>query len=41
MAKLLIVDDEPDIRENLSECFELENFETIKAVNGLNALEIL
>ena len=40
MAKLLIVDDEPAILENLRFVLELENFEVLSAACGVEALEI-
>lgn len=38
MSKLLIVDDEPDIRESLREFFEDEGYDVATAANGAEAL---
>ncbi len=40
-ARLLIVDDEEEIREMLSRHFRFIGFEVDLAINGVNALEIL
>jgi CheY-like chemotaxis protein len=40
MSKILIVDDEPEISQVLSETLEQEKFEIIKAKNGAEGLEI-
>lgn len=39
--KILIVDDETDIRESLKELFEEEGYEVATAANGAEALELL
>lgn len=39
--KVLIVDDEPDIRESLCEFFEEEGFSVSSASNGAEALHLL
>ncbi|MCL1971561.1 MAG: response regulator [Endomicrobia bacterium] len=39
MAKILIVDDEPFLREMLSDILSLAGYEVIKAVNGKDGLE--
>lgn len=39
--KVMIVDDEPDIRESLQEFFEDEGFAVRAASNGAQALELL
>lgn len=39
--KILIVDDEPDIRDSLAEFFEDEGFTVERAANGREALTIL
>jgi CheY-like chemotaxis protein len=39
--KVLIVDDEPDIRESLCEFFEEEGFSVSSAANGAEALGVL
>jgi len=39
-AKILIVDDEADIRLYLSKALEKEGYETVVAANGMEALEI-
>ena len=39
--KILIVDDDKDIRENLEEALKYEGYDIITAVNGRNALDIL
>lgn len=39
--KVMIVDDEPDIRESLQEFFEDEGFAVSTAANGAEALELL
>ena len=41
MKTLFIVDDEPDIRENLIEFFTRENFVIFSATNGFDALKII
>ena len=38
---ILVVDDDPDIRETVSEILEDEGFEVTPAANGLDALELL
>jgi CheY-like chemotaxis protein len=38
MAKLLIVDDERVIRENLKALFEDEGYEVVLAANGVKAV---
>jgi len=39
--KILIVDDEENLRETISELLIFENFEVKTASNGLNAIELL
>ena len=39
MWKLLVVDDEPDMLELITQCFEREGFEVVTAVNGLEAVQ--
>ncbi len=41
IKKILVVDDEPYLREILIENFELEGFEVKSACNGIEALEII
>ena len=41
MAKILIADDDPDIRDILKLTLSEENYETIEATNGQEALEII
>ena len=41
IAKILIVDDEPDIRDTLSYNFEKEGFEVLSSPNGKSALKLL
>ncbi len=41
MPKLIIVDDEPDIREFAKRFFEKRHIEVFTACNGLEALEII
>ncbi|NND32245.1 MAG: response regulator [Saprospiraceae bacterium] len=38
--KILIIEDDPEIRENLQEILELENYACITAVNGEEAMAI-
>ncbi|MDB9313488.1 response regulator [Spirulina sp. CS-785/01] len=40
MAKILVIEDEMDIRENLLECLEIEDYETLSAENGAIGVEI-
>lgn len=40
MNKILIVDDQNEVREFLSDFFLLKGFEVVEAVNGLKALEV-
>ena len=40
MGKILIVDDEPSIREVIREILELEDYDVCEAGNGMEALEI-
>jgi CheY-like chemotaxis protein len=40
-VRVLVVDDEPGIRENLAEILEAEGYEVRSAVNGLDALAVL
>ncbi|MFT6854513.1 MAG: two-component system nitrogen regulation response regulator NtrX [Cyclobacteriaceae bacterium] len=41
MAKILIVDDEKNIRDTLKEILEFEKYQTIEASNGEQAFEVL
>ncbi|MDH6066343.1 hybrid sensor histidine kinase/response regulator [Umezakia ovalisporum] len=41
MKKILIIEDEPHIRDNIQEILELSNFETIVADNGLDGLQLV
>mgnify|MGYP003300909215 FL=1 len=41
IAKILIVEDEPDIRDTLSYNFEKEGFEVLSSPNGKSALKLL
>ncbi len=38
---ILVVDDDEDIRESLTQVLELGGFKTLRAINGLDALETL
>jgi len=38
---VLVVDDDSDVRETLSDVLEDEGYQTLKATNGLEALEML
>jgi len=38
---ILVVEDDPDLRENLCEVLELEGFRAVGVTNGLEALEYL
>ncbi len=40
MTKILIIEDETAVRENLLELLEAENFETVSATNGRSGLEL-
>jgi len=40
-AKLLVIDDDPDIRDVLSVFLQAEGFEVITAVDGLDGLELI
>ncbi len=40
-AKLLVIDDDPDIRDVLSAFLEAEGFEVITAADGLEGLELI
>ena len=40
MGKVLIIDDEPSIREVIREILEFENYDVCEAGNGMEALEI-
>lgn len=40
MGKILIIDDEPSIREVIREILELEDYDVCEAGNGMEALEI-
>jgi CheY-like chemotaxis protein len=39
MKKILIIEDNHDIRENISELLELSGYETLQAPNGLKGIE--
>ena len=39
MKKILVIDDNPDIRENTSEILELAGFKTFMAVNGKKGVD--
>lgn len=39
MAKVLIIDDEPDLLELISEFFQMDDFEVLKACNGKEAFD--
>jgi DNA-binding response OmpR family regulator/two-component sensor histidine kinase len=41
MEKILIVEDDIEVRENLVEVLELNNYSVLQAQNGLDALEVL
>ena len=41
MTKIMIVDDEPDLREMVNMLIKSEGYETVTASNGKEALEIL
>jgi CheY-like chemotaxis protein len=41
VPRVLVIDDEPGIRENLAEILEAEGYEVRAAVNGLDALAVL
>ena len=41
MSKVLIIEDQEEIRENLSELLEMSNFEVITAANGKNGFDRL
>jgi putative two-component system response regulator len=41
MPRILVVDDEPELREFVSMSLELNNFDTVEAENGKKALELL
>ncbi|MDY0016895.1 MAG: response regulator [Candidatus Delongbacteria bacterium] len=41
MAKILVIDDEPELREFVVMSLELNNFDTVEADNGKKALSIL
>ena len=41
MARILVVDDEEDIRELMSDQLSLEGFEVLLAANGSEALDLL
>lgn len=41
MSKVLIVDDDDDIRETLSEIIAIEGYQAISAANGREALDLL
>jgi putative two-component system response regulator len=41
MPRILVVDDEPELREFVAMSLELNNFETVEAENGKKALEML
>lgn len=38
--KILVIEDEPDVRENIQEILELDNFATITAENGLLGVQL-
>ena len=40
MGKILIIDDEPSIRDVIREILELENYDVCEAGSGMDALEI-
>jgi len=40
MAKILIIEDEADVRANLIDLLELEDYEVLEAENGLIGIEI-
>ncbi|WP_017296014.1 response regulator transcription factor [Geminocystis herdmanii] len=40
MTKILIVEDEKEIRENIAQILQLNDYETISADNGKNALDL-
>jgi DNA-binding response OmpR family regulator len=39
-AKILLIDDEPDLLELIADFLEMEDFEVLKAENGTDALEL-
>ncbi|MEL7035160.1 MAG: EAL domain-containing protein [Cyanobacteria bacterium J06592_8] len=39
MNKILVIEDEPDIRENIQDILEMEDFELVSAENGLIGIE--
>jgi putative two-component system response regulator len=41
MPRILVVDDEPELREFVSMSLELNNFDTVEAENGKKALQLL
>lgn len=41
MARILIVDDEPSVRDLIRDTLELEDHEVVEAVDGPSALEVL
>lgn len=41
MSKILIIEDQEEIRENLTELLELSDFTVITAVNGKNGIETI
>jgi len=41
MSRILVVDDEPELREFVAMSLELNEYETVEAENGKKALEIL
>jgi two-component system, sensor histidine kinase and response regulator len=40
MKKILVIEDEPQIRENIQEILQLSNFDAISAPNGVEGLEL-
>ncbi|NEO25667.1 MAG: hybrid sensor histidine kinase/response regulator [Kamptonema sp. SIO4C4] len=40
MPTILVIEDEPDIRENLVECLEIEDFATLSAENGQMGVQL-
>ena len=41
MARILLVDDAPDVREMISDFLKLEGYEVVTAANGLEALQMM
>jgi CheY-like chemotaxis protein len=40
MKKILVIEDNPEVRENITEILELSNYEVVSAENGKKGVEL-